>query len=616
MTHIRLFALDKPSSGHSDILTLLAEQGLTVRSDCGGRGLCGKCRVLVGSSGNVSAINDVERKTLSAADLEAGYRLACQAQVTGEVSVSVPEESWESREAVGKTGSRGTFPVDPTVRRVAVSPGLISGHKSRDIVTYLGKTLGNQELANATEPRVLADLSCSWTDESALTLVAHRGKGITRILHGDRSGSLGLAVDIGTTTIAGYLCDLTSGEILAASGCANPQRRHGEDVISRINYASQNGDGVHTLRDAARNEINRLIDECVQKVGAERWDIDELVVVGNTTMQHLFCGMHPYSLGRSPYRPVTVSATDWRALDLEIDLHPYTNVHVFPVISGFVGGDTVAAIISQNMDLPSPVSMLVDLGTNGEVALSVDGELWATSCATGPALEGAHISSGMRAVPGAIERLRIDPLNLKADYHLLGHGNGAKPRGLCGSGIIDAVAEMRRNDIILPNGRMNESLRGVDVDSQGVGRTFTLVEADSTANGRPIQITLQDIRQIQVAKAALAAGIELLMKAAGLGRVDRLILTGAFGARFDWKNANSIGMLPSCCVTGTVETVENAAGLGAVMALLDKGYRDRAIRVSNKTKVLELAEHPEFQTEFLSAVNFPDFPNATGELNP
>ena len=473
--------------------------------------------------------------------------------------------------------------------------------------------MGNPAIAQHTEPSILAGLSCFWGAGRPFTFVNHRSKGITRLLNGEQTKSLGFALDIGTTTVAGYLCDLVSGRILAASGCANPQRSYGEDVISRIHYASQDGEGTRSLKELVTNEINRLIDDCLKKASAERGDIDELVVVGNTTMQHLFCGMNPISLGRSPYRPLTVSVTDWRALDLQIDVHPSTNVHLFPVISGFVGGDTVAAVVSQKMDSPGQVSMLVDIGTNGEVVLSRDGELWATSCATGPALEGAHISSGMRAISGAIEKVWIDPRDLRVSYHVLGEENGAKVCGVCGSGIIDAVAEMRRNRLILANGRLNESIPGIASDAKGVGCTFTLVQADSTANGRPIDITLVDVRQIQLAKAAMAAGIRLLMKVAGVDGVDRLILTGAFGARFNWKNAACIGMLPSCCVSGTVETVENAAGLGAMFALLDRNYRERAMCVSEKAKVSELAEHPEFQMEFLSALDFPDLPSATLE---
>ncbi|MEW6402663.1 MAG: ASKHA domain-containing protein [Chloroflexota bacterium] len=598
--------LDGPASGPRDILSMLVDATLAVRSDCAGRGMCGKCRILIHGAADLSPVTGAERQALSALDLEAGYRLACQARASGTVTVSLPEESRETREAIGKTNAQGTFPTKPVVSRVVVRPGFSSQEDSRDVVSLLGNMLEREDLEERTDPRVLSDLSSSWNRGSAFTLVTHRSRGITGVIPGQKDRSLGFAVDIGTTTVAGYLCDLMNGKILSAAGCANPQRRHGEDVISRIHYASREREGLHTHKELVTSEINRLMADCLNRVECENSDIDEMLIVGNSAMQHLFCGVHPGTLGRSPYRPVMASATDWSASDLDIDLHAHANVHVFPVISGFVGGDTVAAVISQDLDMPGAVSLLVDIGTNGEAVISRDRELWVTSCATGPALEGAHISSGIRAVSGAIEKVRVDPHDLHVTCEVLGQHNGARPRGICGSGIIDALAEMRKAGLVLANGRLNEAANGIAVDAQGIGRSFTLVSAEATSIGRPIQVTLHDIRQNQLAKAALAVGIKLLMKAAGVDEVDRLILTGAFGARFDWKNAASIGMLPPNCVSGKVETVANAAGLGAVLALLNRDYRERATSVSNQANVLELAEHPEFETEFFEAMNFPD----------
>ena len=590
----------------SDILSLLYAKGLAVRSDCGGLGLCGKCRVLVHSPESVSGITDTERKLLSVSDIDSGIRLACQAKVTGKVQVSILREEPDSLDCHGKTVLHGKFTVDPVVVRILVPEGPPSTEKSWDIITSLKNKLVYPYEISFSDSSVLADLSLMWDQCSALTLVNHRGKGITRIIQGDRLENLGFAVDIGTTTIACYLCDLMNGTILAAAGCANPQRRFGEDVVSRIAYASQIG-GVNVLMGLVTAEIDRLIWECLKSTDMDNSDIDEIVVVGNTTMQHLFCGINPQSLGCSPYRPVTRSSTDWLASGLQINnVHPSTNIHIFPVISGFVGGDAISAVISQSIDLDGDqVSMIVDIGTNGEVVISSDDHLWATSCATGPALEGAHISSGMRAVTGAIDRIRIDPVDLKISYNVLGHEDGVRPKGICGSGVIDAVSEMRKAGLILPNGRLNESMPGVESDPCGVGRSFTLVQADATVNGRPILITLKDIRQIQLAKAALAVGINLLMDAASVDKIDLLILTGAFGSRFDWKNAVAIGMLPSRCVSGRVEIIENAAGLGAVSALLDQSYRKRASIVSEKTVILELSKHPQFIEEFNSALEFP-----------
>ena len=600
--------LDSQGSLECDIISLIAAKGVAVRSDCGGRGLCGKCRVLVSSPENVSAITETELKLLSASDRDSGIRLACQAKITGTVLVAVPKDAYDSLECLGKTDLQGNFSVDPMVTRITVHAGPASGDKSRDIITSLKSNLMNPEELRFGDSSVLSDLSVLWDRGSSITLVNYRGKGITRILQGERPGNLGFAVDIGTTTIAGYLCDMRSGKILAAAGCANPQRRFGEDVVSRIAYSSQNG-GVNILKELVTSELNRLISECLRNVDMDSSDIDEVAVVGNTTMQHLFCGINPQSLGRSPYRPVTRSATDWKASELQIDVHSSTNIHVFPVISGFVGGDAVSAVISQGLDLDRDrVSMIVDIGTNGEVVISSHGQLWATSCATGPALEGAHISSGMRAVSGAIDRIKIDPTDFTVSCSVLGHEKGAMPKGICGSGIIDAVSEMRKAGLILQNGRLNESLPGIESDSSGVGRSFTLVQADATVNSRPIVITLNDIRQIQLAKAALAVGINLLMNAAGVDQLDLLILTGAFGARFDWHNAVSIGMLPARCVSGEVKIIENAAGLGAVSALLDRNYRRRASIVSEQAGILELSEHPQFLEEFTSALDFPALP--------
>jgi uncharacterized 2Fe-2S/4Fe-4S cluster protein (DUF4445 family) len=285
-------------------------------------------------------------------------------------------------------------------------------------------------------------------------------------------------------------------------------------------------------------------------------------------------------------------------------------VHIFPVISGFLGGDAVAAVLWNETDRRDETTLLVDIGTNGELVLSKGAEIWATSCATGPAFEGAHISSGMRAIDGAINRIRIDPGNLDLTYNVIGHKTTSPPLGLCGSGVIDAVAEMRKVGLIRQTGRLDEAIPGVICDSKGIGRRFTLVTSDQTGTGSSIELTLSDIREVQLAKTALNLGIKFLLASAGAHHVDRLVLTGAFGARFDWKNAVAIGMLPPSCVSGAVEIVANAAGLGAVLALLDAKSREKAAALAQKVKVLELSEHPDFNTEFPFAVDFPPLAGA------
>ena len=405
-----------------------------------------------------------------------------------------------------------------------------------------------------------------------------------------------------------YLCDLGSGDILACDAIANPQRVYGEDVISRIAYADEYEDGAERLHGILVRAINSVIERLLGRVGVVREEVDEMVAVGNTTMETLFAGFHPHSLGVAPYLPVIRAPLDFSASELGIHLNPGTNVHLFPTISGFIGGDTVGAILSERPHERSEVSLIIDIGTNGELVIGNRNGLWATSCATGPAFEGAHTSHGMRAAPGAIHRVEVDPSTLEVSYQVLGDdlNPDIKPRGICGSGIIDALASMRRAGLILTSGRMSEEFECIECDQNGIGRKFVIATAEKTAYGREIAVTLQDIRQSQAAKAALLTGIKLLVKKAGLDRIDRIVLTGAFGARFDWRNAVDIGMLPKILPGTRVEIVENAAGAGAIRALLDKKSRKEALDLAQTVCFLELAELPEFQAEFLSAMIFPD----------
>ncbi|MGC8657600.1 MAG: ASKHA domain-containing protein [Desulfomonilaceae bacterium] len=597
--------LESNESAGKSILDLVSEHGLDIRSDCGGKGTCGKCMVLVHAAENISPITEAERKAISGDDLASGFRLACQSIVFGKTSFSIPDRALETPESSAKTDIKGSFPVCSPVHRLLTGPRSRGLNGERDVLTLLKNAVPSLRDVNHYDLSILCDLSSNWSEASPVTVVKHDTKGLTAILQGHHSASLGFAVDIGTTTVAAYLCDLTTGNVLATSSCSNPQKKFGEDVINRIDFAVKNEDGTRILKDLICSRIDALFKECLAERDASLSDVDEVVVVGNTTMQHLFCAINPGTLGRAPYYPVIRSAGNWAASDVGLSLNPYTNVHVFPVISGFLGGDILGALLWDGFDRNDETTLLVDIGTNGEIVLSNKGDLWATSCATGPAFEGAHISSGIRAVRGAISKIRIDPTNLNVDYELVPGSEGAKPIGICGSGVIDAVAEMRKAEINLPDGRFKQKNRGVSYDSKGIGRSFDLVPAVHTATGLPIAITLRDVREIQLAKAALHAGITLLMASAGVNRIDRLVLTGAFGACFDWKNAFTIGMLPASCVSGKVETVVNAAGLGAVMSLLDSRHRDRVSTLANKIKVVELAEHPDFQDEFTFALDFP-----------
>ena len=520
------------------IMAAAASQSIDLRSDCGGKGKCGKCQVVVTPSEHLSAVTDSEGGMLTADLLESGSRLACQARIEGPLSIVIDESN--------------------------LDPGEV-----------LGKDLDGMTVSDPKSPRPKA---------------------------GAGNGSLGLAIDIGTTTLALYLCDLQSGEVIHSVAEANPQRRYGEDVISRIAHANDRQHGLEELRVAIVEAANRLIALSLQHTGLAGKEIRKVSVAGNTTMQHIFAGLHPRILGIAPYMPESSSARLYRAIDLGLALEEQCEVYLFPVISGFVGGDTVGAILSDKPHLRDEITLLIDIGTNGEVVLGNKDKIWVTSCATGPALEGAHISCGMRASAGAIDKVFIDPATYRVDYEQIGSDAAASPRGLCGSGIVDAVAEMLRAGLILPTGRLCEGLPGVIVDQDGIGRQFVIVDLSPH---KPIVLTLADIRQVQLAKSALYTGVTMLMEKAGIDRFDRLVLTGAFGARFNWRNGVAIGMLPEMSREAEVVLIENGAGQGALLALQNESLREEAQNVAESAHLLELAGSAAFAREFTRNTAFP-----------
>ena len=579
------------------VLDVARDHAVWIESDCGGKGTCGKCVISAHPAQCLSPISAVERSLLSEDRLRSGERLACQAGIKD--SGVVDTFTSERVDVSAKTGTRGAFHADPAIQRVII-PELEPFEAGGDLVAAVSLQRADIRFEDVSAVR---QLSGAIKDGGPITLVSHREKGVTAVLTGEHRHSLGIAVDVGTTTLALYLCDLQSGAILSSTGAGNPQRLFGEDVISRIAYTDQNDEGAGVLHKLVIDKINELSGRLLAETGFLRRDIDEMVVVGNTTMETLFASFHPHSLGVSPYLPPIRVPGNFTAGDLGLDLSPGTNVHLFPVISGFLGGDTVGAILSVEPHRKDEIVVIIDIGTNGEIVLGNREQLWATSCATGPALEGAHISCGMRAAEGAIYKVGIDAGLCRLNYGVIGEGGKASPLGICGSGIIDAVAAMRRAGILLPNGRFVEGMPGVLSDENGIGRQFVLVPSESSASGRAIAITIQDIRQIQLAKAALFAGVGILMRTAGVSRVDRVVLTGAFGARFDWGNAVSIGMFPDLGVR--IEVLENAAGMGAILALLDWERRVEALELAKGIRFVELAEVPDFQQEFINGMSFP-----------
>lgn len=378
-----------------------AERGITLRSDCGGLGQCGQCLVELHPPQHASPLTDNERNLIPPARIDKGGRLACEAQIVGPLSVLIEESALDSGEAIGKN------------------------------------LAGSGISENQHHPHQ----------------PVNRG-----------TGAYGLAMDIGTTTLALYLCDLTSGTIVHSEAEANPQRRFGEDVISRIAHTQNHPEGLTELQRVLIEALNQLIDRCLVITTTERSEVEKVSIVGNTTMQHLLTGLNPARLGVSPYMPESCSSRKYKASDLGLNLDRDCPVYLFPVISGFVGGDTVGVIAAEQPNRRDEVSLIIDIGTNGEVVLGNRESLWVTSCATGPALEGAHIQCGMRASSGAIDKVFIDPESYRVDYTVIGNDQEVQPRGLCGSGIIDAVAEMVKAGLIVPSGRLREGAPGIVVD--------------------------------------------------------------------------------------------------------------------------------------------------------
>ena len=603
--------LNVPVDENKTLQEMGADRGIDIRADCGGMGFCGKCLVLVHPKANFSLPTEAELDVLTPAQMANGSRLACQARATGKGSVTIPDTLAESSETRGKTGIAGSYPVDTMTRRLAVegrSPGLKTDNTPESLLDWLAAQVG-EPTASAADVASLRQLANYRDSLKSFTLVVHEKTGLRRILAGRQMASLGFAVDLGTTSVAGYLCDLATGTLLAADACVNPQRRFGEDVISRISRINEKDVHLDQLQHLAAEAINFLMTRCLEQVDARVGDIDEVGVCGNTTMQQVFAGLHPYGLGVFPYFPLTLNPPPFNAGDLGLITDPAVPVFLMPVVSGFVGGDTMAAILADRPHERDEITLIVDIGTNGEVVLGNREGLWVTSCATGPALEGAQISCGMRAVSGAIHRAWPDEKSRRVDYEVLGNEGKNRPMGICGSGIIDAVAALRRIGAILPNGRLDETIDGVVTDQTGIGRYYTIADSDHTATGIDISISLKDVRQIQLAKGALFTGIEFLMRKADIEKIDRTILTGAFGARFNWKNALAIGMLPPAVGRGAVIPKDNLAGVGVVMALLDKQLRAEASTLCHHIHYLELASEPDFAMAFARATAFPEMEN-------
>ena len=582
--------------------------GVGIESVCGGQGTCAKCKVL--ASGSLSVPNDLELDGLTPTELAEGYRLACQAVITGDLQVMVPEGSRISQVSILQEGVQGAAQLQPWVHRhtLRVSPATLE-----DQISDLANVSRTWQQQNGAELsltlRALRQLPFALRERDGhITAIAVDEQSV-RMEAGDGPAHLlGIAFDIGTTTVVGYLLDLESGKQLAVSSLLNPQTRYGDDVVSRIEFSMRDETGLETLQREIVQALNRIISETTRAASVSPEDIFAVTVVGNTTMHHLFLGISPAALARSPYVPAATRALCLRAGELGLAVYPDAQVCVLPNIAGWVGADTVGVILATNLPSHEEVALAIDIGTNGEMALGSRRRLVTCSTAAGPAFEGAHLSCGMRAADGAIDTVAIDG---DVSWHTIGE---SAPRGICGSGLVDLIAEMLRVGVIDPTGMMQDgaTLRANGhkslaerISQQGRHRAFLLVESDKGAGGRPIQVSQRDVRELQLAKGAIRAGIEILMKELGIGPDDvkRVYLAGAFGNYIRPASALAIGLIPRF-PNAQIVPVGNAAGSGAKMALLSATARRHASEILTMVEYLELSARPDFQEEFAEAMAF------------
>lgn len=599
----------------ASLLDAARAAGEPIYAACGGQGVCGKCRAVL-VEGELSPVTDAEHGLLSPVELAGGVRLACQARPCTAVMVRVPEESSSQRMvALGADGSRA-FPVEPAVMNlyVELDPPSASDPSAdaERLFAGLGTAYGLEVPGMGLD--ALRRLHGVLT-EGGWKLTAYvRGREVVRVEPGYSPGLYGAAFDIGTTTIAGMLCDLSTGEELASDARANPLVVMGDDVLSRVSYAVTHEGGLEGMRGLLMDALNGMLT--VMAGGAGRGgltagDVMDVTLAGNTVMHHILLGLPVDALGVSPFTPALTRAMELSPAEAGLLISPSGSVYAPPLIGGFIGSDITAVLAAVWPLDEGETTLVADIGTNGELVLCHEGGMTAASCATGPAFEGAQISSGMRAAPGAIERALVDPDSWDVSYRVVGTDGWSVPgrysgaRGICGSGIIDLVARMRRAGVLDETGAINAATPNDRVRRGGKGEyEFVVALPGETKTGRAVTLTQSDVRAVQLAKAAIASGIAILMGEAGVDRIDRLIVAGAFGNYMDVWSAAAIGMFPGCRPEKAVQA-GNAAGGGARALLLSKVKRAEAEFLAGRIRYLELSTHPGFQERFLKEMALP-----------
>ncbi len=610
------------------VLQAARSLGVDIDSVCGGRGLCGRCQVVVSegefakhgvtsSSESLTPISEPEQRFARRMKLEPGRRLSCSTKLLGDVVIDVPQSSQVHRQVVRKAAEAREIDLNPLVRLYYVEVREPDMHEPSGDLRRLEEALERewQLTGLSCELQVLQTLQpVLRKGEWKVTVAVHDEKTILGVWPGLKDAVYGLAVDVGSTTIAAHLCEILTGEVVASAGLMNPQIRFGEDLMSRVSYSMMNPGGAAQMTIAVREALNELAIEVAREANIAVEDLLEITLVGNPIMHHLILDIDPVELGGAPFALSTDMAVNLPARELGLKLHPNARAYVLPCIAGHVGADAAAVMLAERPDLADKLTLIVDVGTNAEIILGNKDRLVACSSPTGPAFEGAQISCGQRAAPGAIERVRIDPVTLEPRFRVIGcelwsdepgFAEATKKTGVtgvCGSGIIEIIAEMYLSGVINQDGVIDGDLSARSSRIVPNGRTFAYVIAD---NGTvDLKITQNDVRAIQLGKAALYAGIKLLMERLGVDHVERIRLAGAFGSHIDVKYAVVLGMIPDCDLE-FVDSAGNAAGTGARIALLDATSRATVENLVRIVEKVETAIEPRFQEHFVDAMAIP-----------
>ncbi len=617
----------------TQLIEAARDLGVYVESVCGGRGICGRCQVEIQSGNfakhgieskqeNVSAFGAKEQRYAEKRDLKEGRRLSCSATVEGDLVVDIPLDVQVNAQVVRKAADARVFERNPAIQLCYVEVEEPDMHKPLGDLDRLKEALerdwGWHDLLVAQQimPQVQKTLrDGKWTVTAAIHMDLETSRPtMIALWPGLHNEAYGIACDIGSTTIALHLVSLLSGLVIASAGASNPQIRFGEDLMSRVSYVMMNPDGRQAMTKAVRQTLNDLIGEVCETAQIERNDVLDMVFVGNPVMHHLFLGIDPTELGGAPFALAVSGAVHTWASELELVANEGARVYVIPCIAGHVGADAAAATLSEGPHRSDDIMLIVDVGTNAEIVLGNKEHCVAASSPTGPAFEGAEISGGQRAAPGAIERVRIDPNTLEPKFRIIGtevwsdeegfDDQAAKTgiTGICGSGIIEVVAEMFLSGVITEDGVIDGEKAGLSSRIIENGRTFSYLLYDGAQR---IVITQNDVRAIQLAKAALYAGIKLLMDKQNITQVDQIRFAGAFGSFIDPKYAMVLGLIPDCAIEN-VKAVGNAAGTGARMALINRDFRREIEQTVREIEKIETALEPKFQEHFIQAMALPN----------